>query len=84
MACIEFCHALLEFCAVTSNQSLTDLDFVHFLCKPEMMSDTKFLRQYLGERSSGYNQILSTFGGLPMIALAGQGNDNDESFAVAA
>ena len=70
MACIEFCHALLEFCAVTSNQELTDYDFVHHLCKPEMMSDTKHLRQYLASRNSDYHRILAVFGGAPVLKLA--------------
>lgn len=84
MACIEFAHAVLEFCAVSSNQSLNYTEFVQFLCKPSMMADTKYLRSYLAGRNAEFNRIITLLGNVNPKRLETEPDSVEDDLAIAA
>jgi len=47
MACLEFTYATWHFTKQAGMRTLTIQDFINFICMPENLKDTKYLRAYL-------------------------------------
>lgn len=57
-AAIEFTNAVINFSASTSVEELSELNFLKFIYKLEQRMDTKFLRNYLEQRSARIKDII--------------------------
>lgn len=56
VAAVEFCHALLEFCAQPSTSSLNAHAFMQFCAVGPIASETRIMRAYVDARTRGLFQ----------------------------